>query len=142
MYVRSILVCSWTVGAYQLAWLVLTTLVICVNLSQARSEDHYDVLGVKFDATDTEIKKSYRKLALELHPDKINVLSNNASGLTEDEARERFLRIQEAYEVSSYSVSFSLRCKNKGFRPRVIASLQCFITSILQHSRPSNSFSE
>jgi DnaJ-class molecular chaperone len=53
--------------------------------------DYYDILGVSRDASLEEIKKAYRKLALEWHPDR------NKS----PEAEERFKEINEAYEVLS-----------------------------------------
>lgn len=52
-------------------------------------KNYYKILGVHFDSEITEIKKAYRKLALELHPDK-----NKASN-----AHEIFIEITEAYEV-------------------------------------------
>ncbi|KAI1904832.1 hypothetical protein AGOR_G00009730 [Albula goreensis] len=54
---------------------------------------HYEVLGVKRDATDDDLKKAYRKLALKWHPDK-NL--ENA-----EEAAEQFKLIQAAYDVLS-----------------------------------------
>ncbi|CAL8279116.1 unnamed protein product [Merluccius merluccius] len=54
---------------------------------------HYEILGVKRDAGDDDLKKSYRKLALKWHPDK-NL--DNA-----DEAAEHFKLIQAAYDVLS-----------------------------------------
>ncbi|XP_073680962.1 dnaJ homolog subfamily C member 21 [Garra rufa] len=54
---------------------------------------HYEVLGVKREATDDELKKAYRKLALKWHPDK-NL--DNA-----EEAAEEFKLIQAAYDVLS-----------------------------------------
>jgi molecular chaperone DnaJ len=52
--------------------------------------DFYSVLGVPRAATDEEIKKAYRKLAMQYHPDR-----NNGS----KEAEERFKQITEAYDV-------------------------------------------
>ncbi|XP_015596605.1 dnaJ homolog subfamily C member 21 [Cephus cinctus] len=54
---------------------------------------HYEVLGVARNATEDDIKKSYRKLALRWHPDKN--LSNP------DEAKEQFQLVQQAWEVLS-----------------------------------------
>src|SRR5689334_15075088 len=53
-------------------------------------KDYYKVLGVEKGADGKEIKKSYRKLARQYHPD---VNPNNA------EASEKFREISEAYEV-------------------------------------------
>ena len=54
-------------------------------------KDYYKILGVTKGATDAELKKAYRKLALKYHPDK-----NQAK-----EAEEKFKEIGEAYEVLS-----------------------------------------
>jgi molecular chaperone DnaJ len=53
--------------------------------------DYYEVLGVSRDASETEIKKSFRRLARELHPD-VN---------KEPDAEDRFKEAAEAYEVLS-----------------------------------------
>ncbi|XP_005248307.2 dnaJ homolog subfamily C member 21 isoform X4 [Homo sapiens] len=54
---------------------------------------HYEALGVRRDASEEELKKAYRKLALKWHPDKN--LDNAA------EAAEQFKLIQAAYDVLS-----------------------------------------
>lgn len=54
-------------------------------------KDYYKTLGIQKGATDEDIKKAYRKLALKYHPDK-----NKAAG-----AEEKFKEIAEAYEVLS-----------------------------------------
>lgn len=55
------------------------------------SSDYYERLGLPREATDEQIKKAFRKLAMEYHPDR-----NGSAG-----ADERFKEINEAYEVLS-----------------------------------------
>lgn len=55
------------------------------------AKDYYNILNLKKDATDDEIKKAYRKLAMKYHPDK----NKNA------DAEEKFKEVAEAYEVLS-----------------------------------------
>lgn len=56
----------------------------------AEKRDYYEVLGVSKDASEDEIKKAYRKLAIKYHPDR---------NPGDKEAEEKFKEAAEAYEV-------------------------------------------
>ena len=57
-----------------------------------QKRDYYEVLGVAKNATEDEIKKAYRKLAIKYHPDK---------NPDDKEAEEKFKEAAEAYDVLS-----------------------------------------
>ncbi|KAE9452262.1 hypothetical protein C3L33_15835, partial [Rhododendron williamsianum] len=59
--------------------------------------DYYNILKVNRNATDDDLKKSYRRLAMKWHPDK--------NPTTKKEAEAKFKQISEAYEVLSLSLS-------------------------------------
>ncbi|MDR3272523.1 MAG: molecular chaperone DnaJ [Flavobacteriaceae bacterium] len=55
-------------------------------------KDYYEILGVSKNATDVELKKAYRQLAIKYHPDK---------NPGDKEAEEKFKEAAEAYEILS-----------------------------------------
>ena len=61
-------------------------------ISMTTKRDYYEVLGVSKNASDDEIKKAYRKLAIKYHPDK---------NPGDKEAEAKFKEISEAHEVLS-----------------------------------------
>lgn len=58
----------------------------------SKEEDYYKLLGISKNATDAEIKKAYRKMAIKYHPDK---------NQGDKAAEEKFKEISQAYEVLS-----------------------------------------
>lgn len=78
-------------------WLVYATIALCgvllttsVEFAGAAEESHYDVLGLEKTATASQIRRAYRKLSLQYHPDKRK---------SDAEAAAKFNKIGEAYEV-------------------------------------------
>src|SRR5215204_7155989 len=76
--------------------------------------DYYEILGVDRSALDADIKRAFRRLARELHPDVSNA----------PDADERFKEVVEAYEVLSKSETRQLYdrfghagLRSGGFRP-------------------------
>src|SRR6266404_1285288 len=61
-----------------------------MNTGIMAKRDYYEVLGVNRDASEDEIKKSYRRLAMKFHPDR---------NPDNPKAEEQFKEAKEAYEV-------------------------------------------
>lgn len=85
-------------------------------------KDYYYFLGISRDASDEDIKKSYRKLSLKYHPDK---------NQNDDFFAERFKEIQEAYEMLSdkgrrITYDQNLESLQKSFRYTVPPSIKTF----------------
>ena len=55
----------------------------------------YTVLGIGRDATNEEVKKAYRKMAMKFHPDKVNSIGEEIKR----QAEEKFKEVQKAYEA-------------------------------------------
>jgi DnaJ like chaperone protein len=65
------------------------------NMFYRNVDSDYKILGVESDATDEEVKKAYRKMAVKFHPDKVAQMGEQY----QKGAKEKFQRIQEAYEA-------------------------------------------
>ena len=60
-----------------------------------QQKNYYDILGVKKDATQDDIKKSFRKLSMKYHPDR----QVDKSESEKKNAEQKFTEINEAYSV-------------------------------------------
>ncbi|KAM5440928.1 hypothetical protein MferCBS31731_004067 [Microsporum ferrugineum] len=65
-------------------------------LKRSKQKDYYKVLGVDREADEATIKRAYRKLTKQYHPDKVH-----SQGIPKEEAEKKMASINEAYEVLS-----------------------------------------
>src|SRR3989338_11534614 len=75
-------------------FLSLFLIILIRECAVVAKRDYYEVLCVAKGASDEDIKKSYRKLAMKYHPDR-------NSGDKAKEAEEKFKEVKEAYELLS-----------------------------------------
>jgi DnaJ like chaperone protein len=64
------------------------------NMFYRNVDSDYKILGIEASATDEEVKKAYRKMAVTFHPDKVASMGEEY----QKGAKEKFQNIQEAYE--------------------------------------------
>lgn len=65
------------------------------NMFYRNVDSDYKVLGLEPDATDEEVKKAYRKMAIKFHPDKVSQMGEEY----EKGAKEKFQQIQDSYDA-------------------------------------------
>lgn len=65
------------------------------NMFYRNVDSDYKVLGVEESATDDDVKKAYRKMAIKFHPDKVAQMGEEY----QKGAKEKFQKIQESYEA-------------------------------------------
>ncbi len=65
------------------------------NMFYRNVDSDYKILGVESTATDDEIKKAYRKMAIKFHPDKVSQMGEEY----QKGAKEKFQKIQDSYEA-------------------------------------------
>jgi DnaJ-related protein SCJ1 len=82
---------GWRVSAAVGVLLGVTVFLLCV-WDASGEEDYYGLLGLSRGASDADIKRAYKKLALKFHPDVYK-------GDDTDGAKKKFQKISHAYEV-------------------------------------------
>lgn len=65
------------------------------NMFYRNVDSDYKVLGLDPNATDEEVKKAYRKMAIKFHPDKVSQMGEEY----QKGAKEKFQKIQDSYEA-------------------------------------------
>ncbi|CAL7952275.1 unnamed protein product [Xylocopa violacea] len=98
-----------------------------------KCKDYYEILGVSKEATDSDIKKAYKKLALQLHPDKnkapgaaeaFKAIGNAVAILTDVEKRKQYDLYgseEERLQSSQTHQNHSHYNYTRGFEPDITA---------------------
>jgi curved DNA-binding protein CbpA len=74
-------------------FLKLLTLTFCLFICVISAEDYYSILGLKKGASEDQIKKQFKKMAIKFHPDK--------NKDDPEKAKAQFQKIANAYETLS-----------------------------------------
>lgn len=67
------------------------------------NNSNYRILGITPSATDDEVRKAYRRMAVQYHPDKVATLGTDV----QKAAEEKFKAISQAYEAICANAEFS-----------------------------------
>lgn len=78
-------------------------MILSNSLSQ---KTHYEIIGIKEDASHDEVRKTYRSAILNYHPDKHQTTPKSSK--PEQESGNRFLELQKAWEILSNPTSRAL----------------------------------
>lgn len=84
-----ILVCGWAAVAY-----LFQRVIQVAKNSGFAAYDPFSILGIATSATEREIRRQYRRLSLEFHPDKVSSDSNK----TKEEIESHYIEITKAYK--------------------------------------------
>jgi DnaJ family protein C protein 16 len=79
--------------SYSKKFILKLLLILTLIILTLTKEDYYKILGIKRTASESEIKKAFKKLSLKYHPDKNREKS--------DWAKNMFIKVANAYEVLS-----------------------------------------
>ena len=83
--------------------------------------NYYNVLGIKKSASQKEISKAYRKLALKYHPDR-------NSSCSKVKCEQKFKEISEAYQVLSDKISRRIYDSNGNVEMPIMSPMKLFKT--------------